>query len=162
MDVQPKSFTFEIDKESSVAVWMQLRKRIVYLISTGYYKPGDQLPKIRELAADISINFNTVSKTYLSLQSDGYATSIRGKGVFVAETALVGRGASDDIQAVLDDCLRSCRQLGVDYEDAAALMTQRAKYLRMIESVPRRMPGTNIISVGSGEGAEADESRKEA
>ena len=85
MDAQPKSFTFEVDKESSVAPWMQLRKRIAYLISSGYYQPGDQLPKIRELAADISINFNTVNKAYLSLQSDGYVKSIRGKGVFVSE-----------------------------------------------------------------------------
>lgn len=160
MEKQPKSFSFELDKASSVAPWMQLRKRIAYLISTGYFQPGDQLPKIRELAADISMNFNTVNKAYLSLQSDGYVTSIRGKGVFVSE-AVKGEGdVVDDIQAVLDDCLRACRQLGVDYEDTAALMVQRAKYLRMVESVPRRVPGTNIISVGSG--VEGSASCKEA
>ena len=159
MDVQPKSFTFEVDKASSVAPWMQLRKRIAYLISSGYYKPGDQLPKIRELAADISINFNTVNKAYLSLQSDGYVTSIRGKGVFVCEAKSEEEAVADDIQAVLDECLRACRQLGVGYEDAAALMVQRAKYLRMVESVPRRMPGTNIIAVGADDDVD---SRREA
>lgn len=160
MDVQPKSFTFEVDKNSSIAVWMQLRKRIAFLISTGYYKPGDQLPKIRELAADISINFNTVNKAYLSLQSDGYVASIRGKGVFVSEVERNATDSVDDIQAVLDDCLRACRQLGVSYEDAAALMTQRAKYLKMVESVPRRAPGTNIIMMGAEE--EGAENRREA
>lgn len=160
MDAQPKSFSFEVDKGSSVAVWMQLRKRIAYLISSGYYKPGDQLPKIRELAADISINFNTVNKAYLSLQSDGYVVSVRGKGVFVAEPVSDEDRVAGDIQAVLDDCLRACRQLGVGYEDAAALMTQRAKYLRMVESVPRRVSGTNIIVVAGDDGA--DGVKKEA
>ncbi|MBQ9954025.1 MAG: GntR family transcriptional regulator [Eggerthellaceae bacterium] len=160
MESHPKSFTFEVDKDSNVAVWMQLRKRIAYLISTGYFKPGDQLPKIRELAADISINFNTVNKAYLSLQSDGYVVSVRGKGVFVSDVVKNDADVSGDIEAILDDCLRACRQLGVGFEDAAALMTQRAKYLRMMESVPRRVPGTNIIAVGA-EG-DADDSRKEA
>lgn len=160
MDAQPKSFTFEADKDSSVAVWMQLRKRIAFLISTGYYKPGDQLPKIRELAADISINFNTVNKAYLSLQSDGYVTSIRGRGVFVAEAEKTVADGVDDIQAILDDCLRACRQLGVGYEDAAALMTQRAKYLMMVESVPRRVPGTNIIAIAVED--EPSDARREA
>lgn len=164
MEEQPKSFTFEVDKDSSIAVWMQLRKRIAFLISSGYYKPGDQLPKIRELAADISINFNTVNKAYLSLQSDGYVVSVRGKGVFVSDEKKSSEGSVDDIQAVLDDCLRACRQLGVSYEDAAALMTQRAKYLKMVESVPRRAPGSNIILMGvDDEGAGAgDSSRREA
>lgn len=143
-------FPFEAEADSSVPLWVQLRKRIVSLINSGYYQPGDQLPKIRELAAEISINFNTVNKAYLSLQSDGYLKSVRGKGVFVSETAAEhGRAVSGEVEALLDDCLHACRNLGLSYDDAVAQMAQRAKYLKVTEATPQRVPGSNVIRLAS-------------
>ena len=49
-------------------LWVQLRNRFVYLIKTGYYQPGDQLPSVRTLAAEAAINYNTVSKVYVNLE----------------------------------------------------------------------------------------------
>ena len=43
---------FEIDESSGLPVWVQLRNRFVYLIKTGHYQPGDQLPSVRTLAAE--------------------------------------------------------------------------------------------------------------
>ena len=114
MGEQNGAFPFEADADSSVPLWVQLRKRIVYLIGSGYFKPGDQLPKIRELAADISINFNTVNKAYLSLQSDGYLKSVRGKGVFVTDLGADAGAQGGEVEAVLDDCLHACRNLGAE------------------------------------------------
>ena len=39
-------FPFEMDNESGVPLWIQLRNRLVHLINSGYYKPGDQLPTV--------------------------------------------------------------------------------------------------------------------
>lgn len=58
---------FEIDESSGLPVWVQLRNRFVYLIKTGHYQPGDQLPSVRTLAAEAAINYNTVSKVYVNL-----------------------------------------------------------------------------------------------
>ena len=145
-------FPFEVDSESTVPPWMQLRKRLVYLIDSGFFKPGDQLPKIRELAAEICINFNTVNKAYLSLQSDGYLKSVRGRGVFVADP-LPGKGdaSAREFEAVLDDCLRTCRNLGLTYEEAAAQMAVRAKVLTMSEAIPYRVPNSNVIVLTGGD-----------
>ncbi len=142
------SFPFEVDPESSLPPWLQLRKRLVFLIDSGFYKPGDQLPKIRELAVEISINFNTVNKAYLSLQSDGYLKSIRGKGMFVSES-LVGSesGSAEDLEAVLDDCLQACKGMGLTYEETAEQMMLRAKMLTMIETLPYRLPGSNVVAL---------------
>ena len=63
---------FEIDESSGLPVWVQLRNRFVYLIKTGHYQPGDQLPSVRTLAAEAAINYNTVSKVYINLEHDGY------------------------------------------------------------------------------------------
>ena len=70
---------FEIDESSGLPVWVQLRNRFVYLIKTGHYQPGDQLPSVRTLAAEAAINYNTVSKVYVNLESDGYVESVRGR-----------------------------------------------------------------------------------
>ena len=78
-------FPFEVDSTTDVPLWVQLRQRLVYLINSGYFKPGDQLPTVRGLASEISINYNTVNKAYLSLVSDGYLESTRGRGVFVRD-----------------------------------------------------------------------------
>ena len=59
--------SFQIDQMSDVPVWAQLSRRIAHLIETGELAPGDQLPTVRGLASEISVNYNTVSKAYLSL-----------------------------------------------------------------------------------------------
>lgn len=151
MDSKDGSFPFKVDPDSSLPPWLQLRKRLVFLIDSGYYKPGDQLPKIRELAVEISINFNTVNKAYLSLQSDGYLKSIRGKGIFVADP-LPGSesGSAEDLEAVFDECLHACKNMGLTYEEAAEQMVLRAKMLSMIEALPYRLPGSNVIELNPG------------
>lgn len=156
---QVKRFPFEKDVDSSVPLWVQLRKRIVYLITTGYFKPGEQLPKIRELASEIEINFNTVNKAYLSLISDGYLESVRGKGVFVRRELYDGRGISKEVEAVLDDCLRSCHNLGLSSDDVLSQMALRIQHLRLEEARSKMPSGPNVIVLGS---REAEKLEKEA
>ena len=108
---------FEIDESSGLPVWVQLRNRFVYLIKTGHYQPGDQLPSVRTLAAAAAINYNTVSKVYVNLESDGYVESIRGRGVFVRDIGSRG----DDVLSVADTeiegCIRRCLALGMSIDD---------------------------------------------
>lgn len=142
------NFPFDKDVDSSVPLWVQLRKRIVYLISSGYFRPGDQLPKIRELAADIKINFNTVNKAYLSLISDGYLESIRGKGVFVRTMKNEqNQGISSEVQAVLDDCLQACKEQGLSYDDILAQMSLRVQRLKLESEASENPTGFNVITV---------------
>ena len=107
----------EIDESSGLPVWVQLRNRFVYLIKTGHYQPGDQLPSVRTLAAEAAINYNTVSKVYVNLESDGYVESIRGRGVFVRDIGSRG----DDVLSVADTeiegCIRRCLALGMSIDD---------------------------------------------
>lgn len=146
-------FSFKPDEESSVPLWMQLSNRIKYLIESGCYKPGDQLPKIRELAVEIAINFNTVNRAYLNLQSEGLLKSVRGKGVFVTELAapLTSDSSKAHIEALLDMCLHACQDLGVTYEETAALMLQRARRLRSEGDEGKSDSKSNVIIVIPGE-----------
>ena len=146
--ISADSFPFEADSDSTSPLWVQLRKRIVFLISSGYLKPGDQLPKIRELAAALSINFNTVNKSYLSLSSDGYVESIRGKGVFVCKVIKSDDEAEQgELEALLDDCLQACKNLGLSYNETVAQMALYVRRLKMREVRVHTEPGSNVIEL---------------
>ena len=108
---------FEIDESSGLPVWVQLRNRFVYLIKTGYYQPGDQLPSVRTLAAEAAINYNTVSKVYVNLESDGYVESVRGRGVFVRDIG--GRSIAD---TEIEGCIRRCLALGMTIDEVTLRM----------------------------------------
>ena len=106
-------FPFEVDPTSDLPLWVQLRNRIAYLINDGTLAPGDKLPTVRGLASEISINYNTVNKAYLSLVSDGYLESTRGRGVFVTDLgAKMGAEGEGEADAVLDECIASLPRAG--------------------------------------------------
>lgn len=117
---------FEIDESSGLPVWVQLRNRFVYLIKTGHYQPGDQLPSVRTLAAEAAINYNTVSKVYQDIERDGYIVSKRGKGTFVAERGPAeAEAAKSEVDFLADEFIRQCRELGVPRQDIADLVAGR-------------------------------------
>lgn len=115
-----KAFPFTVDEQSSTPLWLQLRERLMYLIETGYFQPGDQLPTVRGLASEIEINYNTVNKVYLSLVSDGYLESTRGRGVFVRKLDHdLSDAGQHRIRAVFDDCVSACSEMGMSLDDIA-------------------------------------------
>lgn len=140
-------FPFEIDTKSDVPLWVQLRQRLVYLINSGYFEPGDQLPTVRGLASDISINYNTVNKAYLSLVSDGYLESTRGRGVFVRDLDTeVDEEYTNEIDGVLDDCVTACRELGLSLDDVQKCMAKKIKQIKIDEGMePQVVAGAGRI-----------------
>ncbi len=108
---------FNIDDRSGVPIWVQLRNRLAYLIQTGHYQPGDQLPTVHEMAVGLNINYNTVNKVYRSLETVRLIMSKRGRGTFVSENAGCDGGDEDSIESTIDammgDFVRQCEELGM-------------------------------------------------
>ncbi|MCK5793965.1 MAG: GntR family transcriptional regulator [Anaerolineales bacterium] len=73
-----------LDPESNVPIYIQIEDSIHSLIAAGQIQPGEQLPTIRELAADIRVNLNTVARAYFELDKDGVISTQRGRGTFVS------------------------------------------------------------------------------
>lgn len=140
-------FPFEIDESSDVPLWVQLRQRIAYLINSGYFKPGEKLPTVRGLASEISINYNTVNKAYLSLVSDGYLESTRGRGVFVRDVAAdLGEDQAGRVRGVLDDCIVACREMGMGLDEIDQAMSRRIKRIKYDEAqAAGTAPGGRIL-----------------
>ncbi|MDK7723629.1 GntR family transcriptional regulator [Slackia exigua] len=136
----PKTFSFSMDESSDIPLWAQLRNRIVYLINSGYYVPGEQLPTVRALASDISINYNTVNKAYLALKSDGYVESTRGRGAFVrASAADADDSLSHEADAVMQDCINACRAMGMSLDDIQLRMIRTVRQFKQEEGRGRNV-----------------------
>ena len=119
--------TFEIDYNSGLPVWIQVKNRIARLIGTGEYAAGDRLPTVRALAVDLDISYNTVNRAYMDLEREGYITTRKGRGTFVAERREVGadRAADTAVELVIDDMIRACANAGMDDDDIVTLVQAR-------------------------------------
>ncbi len=119
--------SFEIDYASGLPVWIQVKNRIAYLIGAGEYAPGDQLPTVRALAVSLDISYNTVNRAYMDLEREGYITTRKGRGTFVAERREVGadRAADTAVELVIDDMIRACANAGMDDDDIVTLVQAR-------------------------------------
>ena len=59
--------TFQVDEKSGVPIWIQIRKRLMFLISSGKFERGERLPSVRELSVRLGVNYNTINKVYQDL-----------------------------------------------------------------------------------------------
>ena len=74
-----------IDAKSGVPFYRQIIEQVKFAVARGDLKPGDQLPTVRQLAVDISINPNTVIRAYRELEFEGLLDSQQGSGTFVSD-----------------------------------------------------------------------------
>lgn len=115
---------FSLDRESSISVKLQFMAHVKYQIATGLLYPGDQLPPLRDLAAGLGINLNTVVRAVDDLEAEGYLYSHPGKGIFVADE-IPGQIPGAALRSLLAGVLSPARGWGMTPEDVAlALMAQ--------------------------------------
>lgn len=74
---------FELDTRSRKPIYEQLVDKLKELIINEVLKPDEQLPSVRTLAGQLTINPNTIQKAYRELENQGFIYSQKGKGSFV-------------------------------------------------------------------------------
>ena len=120
MTAMKENRIFEVEDTSDLPIWVQLRNRITYLIRTGYFAPGQQLPSIRSLSAEAKINYSTVTKAYRELELAGLIVMVRGRGMYVQKNLELEE--EPDIVAadlMLEDCIKRYRLGGMTFEEIA-------------------------------------------
>lgn len=108
---------FRVDETSDLPIWVQLRNRITYLIRTGYFKPGEQLPSVRSLSSSAKINYNTVARSYKDLEQSGLIVSMRGRGMYVQKGIRADDSEEAPVDALLENCIQQYRLIGMSFED---------------------------------------------
>lgn len=77
-----------LDLKSKVPIYIQVRDQLRLMIVTGELPEGAQMPPVRDLAQELLINPNTVSKAYQELERDGYIFTQRGMGTYISKRDL--------------------------------------------------------------------------
>jgi len=78
-------FEFRLDGASGIPVYRQLIDRVLTAMASGKLAPGDQLPTVRQVAADLAINPNTVMRACRELEIRGILSTRQGTGTFITE-----------------------------------------------------------------------------
>ena len=78
---------FQIDKFGRTPIYEQVIEQVERLIASGVLKPDDQLPSVRALSQELSVNPNTLQKAYSELERCGVSYSVPGNGRFVSKDA---------------------------------------------------------------------------
>jgi GntR family transcriptional regulator len=116
-------FRFRLDGSSGVPPYLQLVHQVRQSLLLGYLREGDRLPTVKEVAADLVINPNTVVKAYRQLELEGLAGGRPGQGTFITATSpAVPPQAQQALRASLEDWLRAANEAGLDDEAVTALI----------------------------------------
>ena len=113
---------FHLDGRSRISTYMQLVQQVRQALRVGMLEPGDQLPRVREVAESLAINPNTVLKAYRELEREGLVAARQGVGTFVTRTLTDSSlAAHEPLRRDLVRWLSRARRAGLDDESIEAL-----------------------------------------
>ena len=122
--------TLTIDTESRRPIYEQLADGLKALIAGGELREGVTLPPVRQLAADLGVNLNTVAMAYRQLQSEGLISVRHGSGAVVSSRTTVGAGQSeDDLRKPLRNALTQLVLSGLSRGRIKQLVIEELRFL---------------------------------
>jgi GntR family transcriptional regulator len=133
---------FRLDPASGVPTYLQLVHQVERALRLGYLKPGDQLPKVREVVGALLIHPNTVLKAYKELEIKGLTAGRPGQGTFVEAT--LSQIALPELTALgrsLLGWLAAADGAGLDEDGIVALFTSALRDFYERRSGPRTRGG---------------------
>lgn len=113
---------FHLEKRSGVPTYLQVVQQVRQAVRLGILQPGDQLPTVKEVVAQLTINPNTVLRAYGQLDMEGLVEGRRGVGTFVAEGAAPPPPDDrEELRPALQKWIARARSAGLD-DDTIATM----------------------------------------
>src|SRR5271165_6947712 len=105
-----------VDPRSGVPIYLQVIEQIKRSVALGILATGEQLPTVKQLALDLTINPNTVAKAYRELERDGMIETSPGRGSFVRTNGAAEStktAATDVAREVMEAAVREAKSIGL-------------------------------------------------
>lgn len=121
----------KVDLTDHVPIYIQLMNQIKHMVANGELQPGDQLPTVRQLAADLRINFNTVARAYRLLDEESIISTQHGRGTYILEPASEEKHRQlrrRDLLRLLSHFLNEANDLGFGPDEVRAAMKEKIDY----------------------------------
>jgi GntR family transcriptional regulator len=128
---------FNIDQRSSTPIYQQLVQKVKEAILRGVLQPGDKLPSVRDLSSRLTINPNTIQKSYQELERQKVIETLRGKGTFVCLDYQVREDEEKmgELKENLRKILIEAHYLGLNQERIVELVRQQMEELGIGEGL---------------------------
>jgi GntR family transcriptional regulator len=114
-----------VDPRSGVPIYLQIIEQVKRSVALGILQAGEQLPTVKQLALDLTINANTVARAYRELERDSVIETAPGRGSFVRSNGAAAsvKAAADDVaRDAFEIALREAKSLGLGREDVRRLV----------------------------------------
>ncbi len=113
------AFRFRLDLQSGVPVYRQIIDQVRGGMASAALSVGDQLPTVRQLAVDLSINPNTVVRAYRELELGGLLETHQGTGTFISAQKIRGSEAerARQLAQIVSECVARAGAAGFTVED---------------------------------------------
>jgi GntR family transcriptional regulator len=105
-----------IDYKDRRPIYEQVEERFQDLILKGGLKPQEQLPSVRNLAIELSINPNTIQRAYMELERKGFIYTVKGRGSFISDTEHLLDVKKNELIEDLHLFLKEAKELGIGKE----------------------------------------------
>lgn len=120
-----------ISKADGRPMYLQIMEQIKRRISVGDWKPGDEIPSIRQLAVSLRVSVITIKRAYLELEREGVIVTQHGKGSTVAAAPdLRPRLYDEELAHHITEAARLGSLLGVAPEELGSRVRQTAERLK--------------------------------
>ena len=116
-----------LDYHSRTPIYEQIKEQIVLDISRGVLKKDDQLPSLRQLSAQLSININTVKRALSELEAQGVIYSVAGKGIFISGNAESQNIYVEQSLEAVKSALINAKEMGASEERITAMVKELFK-----------------------------------
>ena len=112
-----------VDPRSGVPIYLQIIEQIKRSIALGVLQAGEQLPTVKQLAIDLTVNPNTVARAYRELEREDVIETAPGRGSFVRSNGVTQspKVAAEIAGDALDLALREARSVGLERGDVRRL-----------------------------------------
>lgn len=125
---------FDLDVRSRIPIYEQLVEKLKELIIHEVFKTDSQLPSVRTLSKELTVNPNTIQKAYRELELQGYIYSVPGKGSFVSPTLKLTNEKVEKMKDALVKLISEALYLGIKKEDIVSLLDQAEESVKGGES----------------------------
>lgn len=105
-----------IDLQNRKPIYEQIVERFQTMIASGILEPDSQMPSVRSLAMELSINPNTIQKAYSLLEQEGYIYPVKGRGNFVAGNAGLKEKKQESVFQSLKELVNKGKELDITCE----------------------------------------------
>lgn len=110
--------------DDKVPIYYQIKQYICREIITGHLQAGSQVPAVRQLALDLTVNVNTIQRALTELNQDGVLVTKRGRGNFVTEDIQVLTAMKQQVvQAALSSTYDQLSRLGITPQEMVTALT---------------------------------------